>query len=75
MVSDAAFLIDGKIIIVLILVLMEYGLRLALEVFSGRIQHRLNPCSNGIWSLTRPGYFNEIMNRVVLILVLMEYGL
>ena len=34
----------------------------------------LNPCSNGIWSLTRTDLIGDI-NVAVLILVLMEYGL
>ena len=35
---------------------------------------RLNPCSNGIWSLTRLREVSDL-TEVVLILVLMEYGL
>ena len=75
MVSDKSVLIKlERARRVLILVLMEYGL--------WRIQHRLygggvmglNPCSNGIWSLTR--YYSwSTSGRWVLILVLMEYGL
>ena len=34
----------------------------------------LNPCSNGIWSLTEKGKIQDEEIRV-LILVLMEYGL
>ena len=34
----------------------------------------LNPCSNGIWSLTRP-WIKSVECAYVLILVLMEYGL
>ena len=36
---------------------------------------RLNPCSNGIWSLTCIGFIDSVASRHVLILVLMEYGL
>ena len=58
---------------VLILVLMEYGLwpvgqRWRLTLIG------LNPCSNGIWSLTTRGGRIDHSNGV-LILVLMEYGL
>ena len=35
----------------------------------------LNPCSNGIWSLTSPRSAPSASSRDVLILVLMEYGL
>ena len=34
----------------------------------------LNPCSNGIWSLTSQSESDTLMDSV-LILVLMEYGL
>ena len=37
---------------VLILVLMEYGLWLDKDVVADYQDRRLNPCSNGIWSLT-----------------------
>ena len=40
---------------VLILVLMEYGLWLLWQLFITWHRIRLNPCSNGIWSLT--GFF------------------
>ena len=58
---------------VLILVLMEYGLwhwrRLC-----WLLRQSLNPCSNGIWSLTiRDKKVRNLLT--VLILVLMEYGL
>jgi len=53
---------------------MEYGLWLATmgAIAEGKVS--LNPCSNGIWSLTevRMVFKTEIS---VLILVLMEYGL
>ena len=59
---------------VLILVLMEYGLWQWCSFPTRRLLMGLNPCSNGIWSLT--SYKNGgIMGREVLILVLMEYGL
>ena len=35
----------------------------------------LNPCSNGICSLTSQGWSEDIRIQVVLILVLMEYAL
>gem|GEM_PF-2948049 len=37
---------------VLILVLMEYGLRHKHPQLATRVQHSLNPCFNGIWSAT-----------------------
>ena len=36
---------------------------------------RLNPCSNGIWSLTLSNVDSLYNAMFVLILVLMEYGL
>ena len=39
------------------------------------IQVSLNPCSNGIWSLTDQHGSTWIIGCNVLILVLMEYGL
>ena len=63
-----------RVDLVLILVLMEYGLWPGLHESSQGWFSCLNPCSNGIWSLTRV----EIPWRAwdsVLILVLMEYGL
>ena len=41
---------------VLILVLMEYGLWLNINEFNHVVVTGLNPCSNGIWSLTRRSY-------------------
>ena len=35
----------------------------------------LNPCSNGIWSLTKEAEAQSLIQQAVLILVLMEYGL
>ena len=35
----------------------------------------LNPCSNGIWSLTEEQSMSLNIDWAVLILVLMEYGL
>jgi len=35
----------------------------------------LNPCSNGIWSLTYHHQYHQEIHLTVLILVLMEYGL
>ncbi len=67
---------QGPTVLVLILVLMEYGLRAdtlkcqEVESFVG-----LNPCFNGIWS-ARSLVFRWMNSLIsVLILVLMEYGL
>ena len=56
---------------VLILVVMEYGLRLGTRLKLVLIG--LNPCCNGIWSQTVPVVAYTVL--VVLILVVMEYGL
>ena len=65
---------DNFIIWVLILVLMEYGLWLTAVRLTSLSRAGLNPCSNGIWSLTIFFFWSE-ESRSVLILVLMEYGL
>ena len=54
MVSDpeVAAYNSGFGFVVLILVLMEYGLWRSNHFRSSRHRLRLNPCSNGIWSLT-----------------------
>ena len=51
-----------------------YNVRTIYELVSGIKTYCLNPCSNGIWSLTfrRNGCHSSYG---VLILVLMEYGL
>ena len=60
---------------VLILVLMEYGLW-HVDKFGDKVStNGLNPCSNGIWSLTRNCPRVWLQGTDVLILVLMEYGL
>ena len=59
---------------VLILVLMEYGLWLRRIRRADSLRWGLNPCSNGIWSLTRADDW-KVFPTSVLILVLMEYGL
>ena len=60
---------------VLILVLMEYGLwPLQGSPVIGACSLCLNPCSNGIWSLTEEPA-SMFARDGVLILVLMEYGL
>ena len=60
---------------VLILVLMEYALW-QLQPSTCKVMSRcLNPCSNGICSLTRIAYFSLQELFMVLILVLMEYAL
>ncbi len=59
---------------VLILVLMEYGLRVQSMMWMRISRQRLNPCFNGIWSARR--HISTVNGQpVVLILVLMEYGL
>ena len=61
---------------VLILVLMEYGLRANLLVQNGITTWSLNPCFNGIWSASSSIPLEEMLSILsVLILVLMEYGL
>ena len=60
---------------VLILVLMEYGLWRFGEERPPQGSESLNPCSNGIWSLTCLGITGRAQTYKVLILVLMEYGL
>ena len=64
----------GTVQKVLILVLMEYGLR---QVVMGihQVSNCLNPCFNGIWSATNMMYMMNHSGMEVLILVLMEYGL
>ena len=76
MVSDKIIKIemDGEKF-VLILVLMEYGLWQISAQLSGSLIIGLNPCSNGIWSLTIYACVQSTTNSSVLILVLMEYGL
>ena len=61
---------------VLILVLMEYGLRAqhSLIIRSPK-GFSLNPCFNGIWSASPHPSHPPKRHRRVLILVLMEYGL
>ena len=75
MVSDVLRSIDvGVGEPVLILVLMEYGLWPAGRIAANTAASRLNPCSNGIWSLTPDSVWPDSAFWV-LILVLMEYGL
>ena len=74
MVSDTAAYNDKRVKDVLILVLMEYGLWRPTGLGSRRTCLRLNPCSNGIWSLTSTS-MTVTRPASVLILVLMEYGL
>ena len=57
---------------VLILVVMEYGLRPYIMI-QKHIQG-LNPCCNGIWSQTIQK-LQKMRDLIVLILVVMEYGL
>ena len=71
LLSQHSSSLDGR---VLILVLMEYGLWRIDALLCGCIYLCLNPCSNGIWSLTGGGAFSDATGGV-LILVLMEYGL
>ena len=60
---------------VLILVLMEYALLPQKRPVRRLVKKRLNPCSNGICSLTCHNFDNYIIEDNVLILVLMEYAL
>ena len=60
---------------VLILVLMEYALWPKQSLKNSSVFHRLNPCSNGICSLTSSAQRKLQYNSRVLILVLMEYAL
>ena len=60
---------------VLILVLMEYALWPWKEMSSFLRETSLNPCSNGICSLTENAAFDSTPEFRVLILVLMEYAL
>ena len=53
---------------------MEYGLWQAVQASPRQRVCRLNPCSNGIWSLTERQKPDDV-DEHVLILVLMEYGL
>ena len=73
MVSDMEEVLWVLDLIVLILVLMEYGLWRGTGV-RRLLLLCLNPCSNGIWSLTPRWPLRQGRCRV-LILVLMEYGL
>ena len=59
---------------VLILILLEYGLRQTTKVICVRIFTRLNPYSTGIWSATDLEAHKNIVTHV-LILILLEYGL
>ncbi len=70
------FLLPLLNIPVLILVLMEYGLRVGGQTaVKAVVNGGLNPCFNGIWSAsgTLTAELKQVIN--VLILVLMEYGL
>ena len=61
---------------VLILVLMEYGLREIIKIWKGiTFKQSLNPCFNGIWSASYNNGALRASRKHVLILVLMEYGL
>ena len=76
MVCEGSSLIAPSVISpVLILVLMEYGLRERYERDKSHKRRGLNPCLNGIWSARQPAYTDGYGDGAVLILVLMEYGL
>ena len=76
MVSDLIKLMRTVVsLAVLILVLMEYGLWQARKSTIVFVPPGLNPCSNGIWSLTPQSTPSTFIGKIVLILVLMEYGL
>ena len=60
---------------VLILILLEYGLRLSsLRIYASKWK-RLNPYSIGIWSATLAQMRSNTQILQVLILILLEYGL
>ena len=67
--------LDHHCVVVLILVLMEYGLRDGWTDLQHRRRPGLNPCFNGIWSASALPITSRLTARLVLILVLMEYGL
>ena len=60
---------------VLILVLMEYALLRVKSMTKSQVEACLNPCSNGICSLTYQILRGVKKLEFVLILVLMEYAL
>ena len=60
--------------LVLILILLEYGLRLSRLMTYSQCHKGLNPYSIGIWSATNRNADNHARN-CVLILILLEYGL
>ena len=75
MVCDRMFAGQWRILgAVLILILLEYGLRPAFLVVLNVDKERLNPYSIGIWSATRNPLVQRAPKRV-LILILLEYGL
>ena len=59
---------------VLILVVMEYGLRLCTRPLKRFTPERLNPCCTGIWSQTREETLLLRSKGQVLILIVMEFG-
>ena len=76
MVSDNLYSVCSQRWNVLILVVMEYGLRLLSARLVKASMTGLNPCCNGIWSQTGIIHFDgEVSRELVLILVVMEYGL
>ena len=60
---------------VLILILLEYGLRHCKQVTFNHAWVSLNPYSIGIWSATYVKITQNRMGIKVLILILLEYGL
>ena len=60
---------------VLILILLEYGLRRQQTILHSWTLLRLNPYSIGIWSATMAKSSARTMCAMVLILILLEYGL
>ena len=60
---------------VLILILLEYGLRHVLRTYYPEIYKGLNPYSIGIWSATVTKVMLPQGTDEVLILILLEYGL
>ena len=60
--------------VVLILILLEYGLRRVGESVDLSKAECLNPYSTGIWSATQ-AIIDKYSYKNVLILILLEYGL
>ena len=64
-----------KAFIVLILILLEYGMRPIQRQDEGLTSRRLNPYSIGIWYATVTIEKDSDGTFIVLILILLEYGM